>query len=171
MLPQSVSSSLDHYLSCLSIKCFQKGKGNMNNTLNVTFTSGRKPLELFFLQLSQLRCPISSFSLRISSLFFFFVSSLDFFIFFFLSGPLISFLSFPFLSFVFLSFLPCVSKNPQSAYFQNRVESRLLIHGFLLYQVGCNDFAPLFLRWWLPTQQDTSKFCTVDPPVWRTHKK
>lgn len=63
------------------------------------------------------------------------------------------------------------SENPQSAYFQNRVKSRLLIHGFLLYQVGCNDFAPLFCRWWLPTQQDTSKFCTVDPPVWRTHQK
>ena len=49
---------------------------------------------------------------------------------FFLSGPLICFVSFPFLFFVFLPFFPCVSKNPQSAHFQNRVKSRLLIRGF-----------------------------------------
>lgn len=29
----------------------------------------------------------------------------------------------------------------------------------------------LFHRWWLPTQQGTSKFCTVNPSVWRTHQK
>ena len=81
---------------CLSIKCFQKGKGNMNNTLNATFTSGRKPLELFFLQLSWLRCPISSFSLRISSLFLFCLFSwLLLFLFSFCSPNFLPFFSLP----------------------------------------------------------------------------
>lgn len=82
---------------CSSIKCFQKRKGNMKNTPNVAFTSGRKPLELFFLQLSWLRFPISSFSLRISSLFLpFFVFSLHFFYFFsFWSLNLLCFFSLP----------------------------------------------------------------------------